>query len=170
MKLLIAIICFGALSGAWGFDLDAWLTKRAMFDREAERLQTAYSNCVANLQSPAENVTVPIEHFPDGSVKASVTARKAQFFIDQGLVWCEGVCVREWETDGKTERGRVDAEHCVIDRETRSGWAEGAACATYGKTTVEGIGVYFSFEEEFIKIMSKVQITSRDLKFEGVKL
>ncbi len=164
------MLCFGVLCGARGFDSGAWLTKRAMFDREAERLQAAYTNCVANLRTPAENVTVPIEHYPDGAVKASVTARKAQFFLDEGLVWCEGVCVRECGPDGRTERGRVEAESCVIDRETRSGWADGRARATYGRTTVEGRGIYFSFEEEFVKITSEVEITSRDLKFEGVKL
>ncbi len=170
MKRLISILCFATLGGVYGFDSDSWLLKRAMFDREAERLQLAYSNCVAKLQSPAENVTVPIEHYPDGSIKASVTARKAQFFMDEGLVWCEGVCVRECEKDGLTERGRVEAEFCVIDRETRSGWAKGRTRAVYGKTTVEGDGVYFSFEEEFVKILSNVRITSTDLKFEGVKL
>ncbi len=144
--------------------------KRALLDREAERLQAVYTNCVARLQSPAENVTVPIEHYPDGAVKASVSARKAQFFLESGLVWCEGVCLRECGPDGKTERARVEADACVIDRRTRSGWADGRARAVYGKTTVEGRGIYFSFEEKFVKIMSDVRIVSRDLKFEGVKL
>ncbi len=170
MRKFFAILCFGILCGAQAFDLEAWLLKREMFAHEAERLQIAYTNCVANLQSPAQNVTVPIEHFPDGSVKASVTARQAQFFMDKGLVWCEGLCVREFLVDGKTERGRVEAENCVIDRETRSGWAKGKVRAIYDKTTVEGDSVYFSFEEEFVKILVNSRITSTDLKFEGVKL
>ncbi len=170
MKKFFAILCFGILGGAQAFDSETWFLKRAMFDREAERLQVAYTNCVAQLQSPAQNVMVPIEHFPDGSVKASVTARKAQFFMDKGLVWCEGLCVREFMADGKTERGRVEAENCIIDRETRSGWAKGKVRAVYDKTTIEGDSVYFSFEEEFVKILLNSRITSTDLKFKGVKL
>ena len=113
---------------------------------------------------------MPIENYPDGAVKASVAAKKAQFFIDAGYVWGEGVTVCEFEPDGKTVKAEVRAEHCVVDRKTKSGWAEGHTRARYGATTVEGDGIYFSFAEEFVKILSNVVIRSDDLKFEGVKL
>ena len=41
---------------------------------------------------------------------------------------------------------------------------------TVSGTTVQGEGIYFSFPEEFVKILSKVVVESTDLKFEGVKL
>lgn len=169
MRALTAAFVLAAMN-AWGFDSAEWLGRRALLDREAERLAGVYSNCVAALQRPAEDITVPIEHYPDGALKATVTAKKAQFFIDAGYVWGEGVTVREFEADGKTERARVYAENCVVDRKTKSGWAPGHAAATYGGTSVEGDGIYFSFAEEFVKILSNVTIESKDLKFEGVKL
>ena len=57
-----------------------WLAKREILSRAAERLQVAYTSCVARLDEPASDVTIPIERHPDGSVKASVTAKQAQVF------------------------------------------------------------------------------------------
>lgn len=170
MKFSLTICCVLAAFAAGAFDSRGWLGKRERFDREAARLQRVYADCVAALQTPAENLVVPIENHPDGSVKATVTAAKAQFFIDAGLVWGEGVELCEYEVGGTNVKARVTAEHCVVDRATKSGWAEGRVRVEYGGTSVEGDGIYFSFPEEYVKILSNVTIESSDLKFEGVKL
>ncbi len=168
MKILPYILCFIGLT-AYGFDSERWLEKRAVLDREAERLAALYVQCVKALQTPAENLVVPIESYPDGTVKANLTAARAQYFIDEGLVWGENVTVREFGPDGVL-RAEVKAKNCIVDRTTKSGYVAGHAKAVYGKTTVEGDGIYFSFAEEFVKIMSNVVIESKDLKVEGVRL
>ena len=170
MKQLVTVLCALAASAACAFDSGDWLGKRARLDREAERLRSVYAKCVAALQTPAENLVVPIENHPDGSVKATITAAKAQFFIDAGLVWGENVVLCEYEVGGTNVKARVTAEHCVVDRETKSGWADGRVKVEYGRTTLEGDGIYFSFPEEYVKILSNVTIESSDLKFGGVKL
>ena len=147
-------------AAAGAFDSEGWLEKRAVLDREAERLAALYVRCVAALQTPAENLVVPIESYP---------AARAQYFIDEGLVWGEDVTVREFDPDG-APRAEVKAKNCVVDRTTKSGYVAGHAKAVYGGTTVEGDGIYFSFAEEFVKIMSNVAIESKDLKVEGVRL
>ena len=134
-------------AAAGAFDSEGWLEKRAVLDREAERLAALYVRCVAALQTPAENLVVPIESYPDG----------------------EDVTVREFDPDG-APRAEVKAKNCVVDRTTKSGYVAGHAKAVYGGTTVEGDGIYFSFAEEFVKIMSNVAIESKDLKVEGVRL
>ncbi len=169
MKSLAITAAVASAFAAQAFDSADWLGKREMLDREAERLRGVYSNCVASLKIPAENITVPIENHPDGSVKSKVFAEKAQFFIDDGLVWGEGVKVSQFDESGR-EVGSVSASSCVVDKQTKSGWAEGAAKVVYGNTVVEGDGVYFSFAEEYIKITSKTCITSKELKFGGFKL
>ena len=148
-------------AAAGAFDSEGWLEKRAVLDREAERLAALYVRCVAALQTPAENLVVPIESY--------LTAARAQYFIDEGLVWGEDVTVREFDPDG-APRAEVKAKNCVVDRTTKSGYVAGHAKAVYGGTTVEGDGIYFSFAEEFVKIMSNVAIESKDLKVEGVRL
>ena len=156
-------------ASAAAFDSSAWFARRAQMDREALELRAAYSNCVARLTAPAENLAVPIEHFPDGAVKATISAKRAQFFLDTGYVWGEGVVVKEFDRDGEVV-SCLFAENCVVDRNRKCGWAEGAAKATHGRTTVEGTGIYFSFPEEFVKISANVVIRSEDMKLKGVKL
>lgn len=168
MKFLVPILCLLTLP-AIGFDSEGWLEKRAVLDREAERLEVLYGKCVKALQTPAENLVVPIENYPDGKVKATVTAARAQYFIDEGIVWGEDVVVREFAPDG-SPRAEVVAKNCVVDRSTKSGYVSGHAKVTYGKTTIEGDGIYFSFAEEFVKILSSVVIESREMKVEGVRL
>ena len=155
---------------ASAFDSGAWLAERAALDLEAARLAAVYTNCAASLVTPAENLVVPVENHPDGSVKVTVTARRAQFFVDAGYVWGEGVTLREYGAGGTNETARVEAGHCVVDRASKSVWAEGRVRVTYGGTTLEGEGIYFSFAREFVKIMSKVAIETSDVKFKGVKL
>ena len=151
------------------FDSQKWLEKRALLDRETERLQAAYSNCVSHLDQPAENIEIPVESHANGRVKTLVRAARAQFFLDTGFIWGEDVVVRQFRADGSVE-AEVFARHCVVDRETRACWAEGPARATYGRTRVSGEGIYFSFREEYVKISSKVDIQSEDMKVEGVRL
>lgn len=169
MRIAFAIVLALACAGASAFDSAAWLERRAGVDREAAALRQTYSNCVAVIRRPAEDVTVPIENWPDGTVKSSVHAERAQFFIDEGLVWCSGVRLVEFEENG-AERSSVEAESCVVDRNSKRGWAEGKVRARYGKTRLEGCGIYFSFSDELAIIYSNVKIETEDLKFEGVKL
>lgn len=163
------MFCILAASSALAaFDSAEWLAKREMLTREAERLRAAYSNCVARVTEPAEDITIPIETFPDGSVKSFVHARKATLFLDTGFVWAAGVTVRKVDTDGK-EVSRIDAANCVIDRNTKSGWADGPARLRHGSTTFTGEGIYFSSPEGYVMVLRKSEIYSKDLKFGGVQ-
>lgn len=161
----------GAASFSVGgrFDSDAWLERRASCMADAMRLREIYGKCVKALRSPAENVTVPVENYDDGSVKTSVHAEKAQFFVDDGLVWGEGVVVSHFSEVG-AEVARLTAQNCVVDRRAKCGWAEGRARVTYGGTSVEGEGVYFSVNEEYVIIADNTRIETVDLKIGGLKL
>lgn len=169
MRTLAYMLTFLAASAAFAGGGDDLAARLESFARDRVRLQAAYTNCLARLDRPAEGVVVPVESHPDGSVKVDATADRAQVFEKEGLVWCGGVTVREYDPDG-TVKMELSADSCVVDRGTKSGWLEGYASGTYGKTRMEGRGIYFSFREEFVKIYSDVAVTSTDIKFEGVKL
>lgn len=168
-KVLPVLTLLFVAATASAFDSEAWLARRAQMAREALELRAAYSNCVARLAAPAEDLAVPVEHFPDGAVKVLIRAKRAQFFLDTGHVWGEGVIVREFDPNGEVVSS-LYAESCVVDRDRKCGWAEGAAKAVHGRTTVEGVGIYFSFSEEFVTISSNVVIRSEEMKLKGVKL
>ena len=161
MKWFVNTVSALAVSTAAAFDSDAWLRKREDMAREASRLKALYADCAAKATEPAENVAVPIESHPGGAVKSSVVAKKAQFFLESGLIWGEGVVVRELKADG-SEFARIDAENCIVDRNARSGWAQGRVKAVYGGTVLEGEGVYLSFAGEFVAITDKAKIVSSE--------
>lgn len=165
--LLIALVC--CCRSSFAFDSEEWHGKRELFSREAERLRAVYSNCVARVRDPAENVTIPVETYDDGSVKVLVCAGKAQYFLAEGLVWAEDVVVKKLAPGG-AEEARLEAKNCVVDRNSKSGWAEGAAKVTQGKTTFAGMGVYFTASETYVKVFGDAVVESEDLKFgEGLK-
>ena len=143
-----------------------WSGRREMLTRKAERLQVAYTNCAAQATEPAEGVIVPIEINPDGSVKLSIEAEKSQLFLDKGLVWAEGVVIRKTGPDG-AEVSRIEADNCVFDRNTKSGWADGKLTLTHGGTVFSGRGVYFSSPEDYVMSFSDSSVYSKDLKFGG---
>lgn len=164
----ILLCLFGALC-ARAFDSDDWHAKRTLLDRECERLQMAYTNCFAQVKTPAEDVTVTVESFPNGSVRAQLKAARAQIFMDSPYVWGEGVTLTEFRPDG-TVQAAIAAGHCVIDRKLRCAWVQDRARAVTGRTVVEGEGIYFSFAEEYLKVTTNVKIVSEDLKMGGLKL
>ena len=161
MKWSVNIVLTLAVSTAAAFDSDAWLRKREDMAREANRLKALYADCATKAVEPAENVAVPIESHPNGAIKSAVFAKKAQFFLESGLIWGEGVTVRELKADG-SEFARIDAENCIVERDTKSGWAQGRVKAVYGGTVLEGEGVYLSFAKEFVAISDKAKIVSSE--------
>ena len=169
---MLALLVLQSLSSSlfplpsFALNSEEWLGKRELFAREAERLRVAYTNCVARLETPAEDVTIPVETFDDGSVKVMIFAKKAQYFLDKGLVWAEDVTVRRFKPDGTLE-AKIEAKNCVVDRFSKSGWAEGLATVTHGKTVFKGVGVYFSSPEGYVKVVERTDVDSKDLKFGG---
>lgn len=155
-----AVETFAAAAGTGR--CEAWAQDEA-------RLRAAYEACLPRIDRPSTGIYIPVELFPNGAVKVEAYAEKAQVFEQEGLVWCDGVTLREFEPTGEMKM-TCTAAGGVVDRKQRSGWMHGAAQVRYGQTFLSGEGIYFSFSDEFVKISSKVAITSTALKFEGVKL
>ena len=165
----VAIVLAAIGLSAHAFDLAAWNAQRDLHMHEAERLRAAYSNCLQRLEHPAEDVTVPIETHTNGSVRLVVRARRAQFFLDTGLVWAENVVVRKFGPEGEVET-HIDARSCVVDRFSKSGWAEGPARVQQGKTDLSGRNVYFSSPESYVRVFDGADMKTEGAKPEGVGL
>jgi len=156
MRLSVEIFLFAASLAltAHAFDSAEWLAQRAMLDLEAERLRDAYAKYSTADIEPAESIVVPVESYSNGAVKTSIAAKRARFFVKEGFVWGEGVEIRQFRRDGSLE-SKIDADNCVVDRDTRSGWIEGHAHAEFkDEAVLDGDRVYFSAMEEYLKIYS----------------
>lgn len=152
-----------ATSAVASFDYDGWLMKREVLAREAERLQAAYSNCLSRIELPSENVKIPIETFSDGSIKTFLTAEKVKLFLDSEFIWAGGVEL-SYQQERNSTVSHINATSCIVDRQTKSGWAEGAARLTHESLTCDGEGVYFSSPDGFVSISSNARIVAKDLK------
>lgn len=157
MRTALTLLFAGwALVASAAFSSAKWLEERGD-DSDVLRLRAAYADCVKKLEAPAENVLIPLETFANGQVKSRVTAQRAHLFPDTGFIWGEKIRVEQFKEDGSLFAS-LDAESCVVDRKTKSGWVEGAAKMVYGDSSVKGRGIYFSLEREFIKIFSQSEI------------
>lgn len=165
--VILVLAALAGLSASAAFDSVGWLEKRRLMNKESARLRKAYADCVSKLQVPADDVTIPIDTHPDGSVKTIVNAKRAQYFLETGLVWAEGVVVRKYRRDGSLDT-RIDAEKCVIDRQSRSGWVAGRAKIVQGSTVFTGRNVFFSSPEEYVKVFRNVKLLTKDAKVGGI--
>jgi len=165
LKAFLAIFCMTA-AAAFGFDSEAWLAKRAALDADAQRMRSVWSECSASATSPAENLAIPIDLYEDGSPKFVLKAEKAQIFIEEKLVWAEGVEAMLYDRRGAVS-ARATAANCVIDRRTECGWCEGRARVDYGAYSLEGEGLYFSKREGFAKIFDSVSMRASGLDAGG---
>ena len=168
-KLLASISAATALcAAAFAFSSERWLAERND-DSDMVRLRAAFADCSAKVSQPAQDVVFPLESRPDGTVKSRLKAQRAQMFLDTGFIWGEGIRVEEYGEDGSVS-GWLEAENCIVDRSTRTGWVEGTAVLRHGDTTIKGRGVYFSFDREFVKIFSQSEIKAKGLNADARSL
>lgn len=166
MKHILATTFALVAFAATAFDSEQWLVERAD-DSDMVRLRVAYRDCISKIESPAENVSFPLESFPDGSVKSLLKAARAQMFPDTGFIWGEKIRVEQYKNPGDTNIwANLEADNCILDRKTKSGWVEGSATMVYGDSSVKGRGIYFSLPREFIKILSNCEIRTKGTKMD----
>jgi len=168
MKGVVILPFLLAAVSAQAFDSETWLGKRAVLAQEAERLKIAYTNFEAQAVHPSEAVSVTLEQYPDGSAKTMLFAGQAVFFRTEKFIWTKGLVVRRLDKDGKVV-SKIDAETCVIDQTTKSGWCPGHAVVTREGSRFEGDGVYFSSPESYVSVFSNSDLRSSDTKMEALQ-
>ena len=74
---------------------------------------------------PMEKLSFPIDHFPDGSVRAQFYAERALIPNDENaFVRAEKIRIELYDERGKVV-GYYIADHAIFDRVTRIGYSEG---------------------------------------------
>ena len=163
--LVVAAGALAAGAAAAAFSSERWLAERAD-DSDMLRLRAAFAECAKKAVAPAENVSMVLEAYPDGAVKSRITAARATIFPDSSYVWAEQIRLEQFDATGTNRTARLDAENCLVDRTTKTGWVDGNANMVYGDATVKGRGIYFSLTREFIKIFSQSEIRTKGGKID----
>ena len=76
MRFVAAIFLLFVAFPAAAFDSEKWLGERGD-DSDMVRLREAYAECEKKIDTPAQNVTFPLETYPNGMVKSRLRAKKA---------------------------------------------------------------------------------------------
>ena len=139
---------------------EQWLAKRATDLSAWETLSNKWVQASASVAPPVENLVLPLEHYESGREKGRIRtllkAERAQL-LEGGLVFARNVKVDLLQPDGKPEATLV-AEDCLLDRNTKKGFSRGVVDVKAGPDHLKGRGIYFSTDEQFIKILSECEI------------
>ncbi len=103
--------------------------------------------------SPVENLTLPIEHYENGRVRAVLHAGKAAVGRD-GLIWSWQVRVDLFAATGQ-EDGHIEAASCLYDRNARRGYCPDNVLLVRTNTTISGVGMYWSMADQRMRIFSR---------------
>ena len=132
-----------------------WLTNRQDV-ASWKMLVEKWDASKAALTSPIENLTLPVAHYADGRKRIVLVARRAQI-LSETLIFAEGVQLQMLTPDGKSD-GIVLAEDCLLDQSTKRGYCKGTVTVTKGTDRINGRGLLFAGDDQFIKILSECQI------------
>ena len=116
--------------------------------------------------SPVEHLTLPVEHYDNGRIRAVLHADQAVVGTE-GLIWAWKVAVDMFDPVGAPD-GRVDAESCLYDRTARRGYCPTAVKLVRTNATISGTGLYWSMSAQRMLILSNGVVTLRQgIRFPG---
>ena len=143
---------------AW-MELDVLATNRAEWADLAETWHHPESD-----SSPVENLTLPIEHYDNGRIRAVLRANTASVG-KAGLIWSWKVAVDLLDPAGGPD-GRIEAESCLYDRNARRGYCPTAVSLIRTNVTIHGTGLYWVMTSQRMQILSNSVVLLK----QGVKL
>ena len=116
--------------------------------------------------SPVENLTLPIEHYDNGRIRAILHAGKAAVG-NAGLIWSWQVAVDMFDPAGAPD-GRIEAESCLYDRNARRGYCPTAVVLSRTNVVITGTGMYWIMSTQRMQILSNPVVRlQQNLKFPG---
>jgi len=135
-----------------------WLTNRLTV-AAWQGLVDKWDASKAEMTAPIENLSLPVDQYPDGRKRIVLLARRAQI-LSKSLIFAESVRLEMLSPEGKSE-GVVLAEDCLLDQSTKRGYCRGLVDVTKGTDHIKGRGMMFAADDKFIKILSEAEIRTK---------
>lgn len=134
-------------------------------DAVCRELAGRWETAEAGMDAPMERLMLPLEYHPDGEIKARLFAEEAQLFDNGNTVFARKVRVELLTPEGEPD-GELLADGFLFDRKIKCGYCKGAVRVVKDGDQIKGVGLFFSSQREFIKILSNCEI--RTSRFKGV--
>ena len=149
-----------ALASAISNALPAWMEASVLATNAAEWADLAdIWRRPDPAASPVEKLTLPVEHYDNGRIRAVLYANKA-FMGSAGMIWSWNVTVDMFDPAGAPD-GRVEAESCLYDRNARRGYCPAAVKLVRTNATIEGTGMYWTMDTRRMQILSNPVVRLR---------
>ena len=107
---------------------------------------------------PIINFAFPAEHYDDGRIRAVLRAKNAVLSSDDSI-WAWGVTLVMYDREG-AEEGEMEAESCLFDRKTQTGYSTGNVRADLNGVKISGVNCYWSLKDSFLRMLSEAKIHS----------
>lgn len=116
---------------------------------------------------PMDDISFPVDHFPNGTVRAQFKAKKAFIPDDENdFVKAEGLVLELYDEHGGIQ-GYYIAEKCIFDRTTRTAYCEGRIRIEYRAPErtirVDGDGMQFDLVSRNAKILANPKVTMQEI-------
>lgn len=116
---------------------------------------------------PMDDLSFPIDHFDDGTVRAQFSAKWALLPEDENaFVRARGVVIELYDEAGDVI-GFYMAENCIFDRATRVGYCEGPVRIEYrapGRNIrLDGVGMQWDLVARDAKILSEPTLVMSEI-------
>lgn len=108
-------------------------------------------------QQPIEDLRVPLEYYPDGTLKAELFARQAMVQPDASIV-ASGVVVRVFATNGTVDI-TITAEDAEFNREQQVGRSEKAVSMRQGDMLLTGEGFRWNGADGTLRILRQARVS-----------
>lgn len=116
---------------------------------------------------PMEQLSFPIDHFEDGTVRAQFSAKWALVPNDEdAFVRARGICIELYDESGNVI-GMYIAENCIFDRTTRVGYCEGPVRIEYKapdkNLRLDGENMQWNLATRNAKILSEPRLVMSEI-------
>ena len=109
------------------------------------------------LGSPAKNLRLPVQSWPDGRAKTIVFAPEAWVTEDMQNLRGRKVRVEHFKEDG-SPAGEMEAEEVVVDRTQMLAVAKGRVFVAFGGDRMQGVGALADLQAQYVRILRRAQI------------
>ena len=119
-------------------------------------------------QEPIEDLRLPLEYYPDGTLKTELFASRAIVQPDASIT-ASGIVFRVFATNGAVDV-TITAKDAECSRERQAGWSEKAVSMRQGDMLVTGEGFMWNGEDGTLRIRRQARISfpSEMIKMERV--
>jgi hypothetical protein len=124
-------------------------------------LSEAYDANAGVSGAPVEKLTLPLEHYESGRVRAVLRAEQATR-TDDGFVRALRVRIDLFDEAGQDD-GVIVAEHALFNLESRRGYCRGVVSVRRPEVEISGRDLYWSMPQQRVVVIADARLVVKEL-------